>query len=585
MTGSIWSRRLIANRRTGAISWRWLGVFALLAGLLLAWRFFLQHGALDAGERLLRRHNVTWEDKIVSWSGCEWMDLQSDWGTIGSVSVALSPSPLNPAVRVDITDADVDVSRLQASEWAKRTGLQLQSNRIWQRWVPVEVYVQGVSLRWKDELFVQGAGGTLVPEVDLVVTPNDGDAGEIDGAWIKAGRVTRDRGRVHLEIHQSMAWQRGKLSVTGMPEIWVVPRNEPGSGPTWRVEFRSQIEVAHPMLAPGPLAPFVWAWEGDFSKEEGRFSISGDIGDVPFSARGTLPGRTDAPLNSWRADVRLDEAPLRAFVALLAPWVPEATKGDLSGTVGLNASLSGPQLSWTLEPKVEDLQVSGVLPAVEALRSRNVTWRVPDQEGGWMVRQAAPGLPGWTPLSSADRVVKAIIASEDAHFFDHPGFDLASIQRVLDEAADSGASVTSLRGASTVTQQLVKNLFLDGERTLARKCRELLMAVEMETVLHKRDIIELYVNVVEFGPQIYGVGPASEAFFLKSPARLTLRESAYLAAVLPAPRTWYRTAYLKGKTPTRLVDSVVASMVHTGAIDASEAERGRRQPVLFVPPE
>jgi monofunctional biosynthetic peptidoglycan transglycosylase len=111
----------------------------------------------------------------------------------------------------------------------------------------------------------------------------------------------------------------------------------------------------------------------------------------------------------------------------------------------------------------------------------------------------------------------------------HNGVDFSAIQKAL--AEDSGA----VRGASTITQQLVKNLYLWPGRSLLRKGLEAVLALTFDTVVPKRRILELYLNVVEFGPGIYGVAAASEHFFGKLPSQLTPPEAALLAASLPNP--------------------------------------------------
>ncbi len=124
----------------------------------------------------------------------------------------------------------------------------------------------------------------------------------------------------------------------------------------------------------------------------------------------------------------------------------------------------------------------------------------------------------------------AVVASEDQKFPHHHGFDFRSLSRALREERGR------IRGASTITQQLAKNLYLWPGRSVSRKALEAWLTVVIELTWPKRRILEVYLNVVEFGPQVYGVDAASRVFFSKSPAQLTPREAALLAAVLPAPK-------------------------------------------------
>ena len=135
----------------------------------------------------------------------------------------------------------------------------------------------------------------------------------------------------------------------------------------------------------------------------------------------------------------------------------------------------------------------------------------------------------WSEMSSA--MPLAVVASEDQRFADHYGIDLQSIRKSFDEAEDGGR----LRGASTITQQLAKNLYLSSSRSFVRKGIEAWFAILLETCLGKKRILEIYTNIVELGPGIYGVGAASQVYFNKSPAALTDAEAALFAAVLPNP--------------------------------------------------
>ena len=133
----------------------------------------------------------------------------------------------------------------------------------------------------------------------------------------------------------------------------------------------------------------------------------------------------------------------------------------------------------------------------------------------------------WDELGTATPL--AVVAAEDQRFADHPGLDLVAIRKAVGEKAARGY----LRGASTITQQTAKNLFLWPGRSFIRKGLEAWFTIIIEACLPKRRILEIYLNVAEFGPGIYGVRAASRYFFGKQPSRLSRREAALLAAVLP----------------------------------------------------
>lgn len=128
----------------------------------------------------------------------------------------------------------------------------------------------------------------------------------------------------------------------------------------------------------------------------------------------------------------------------------------------------------------------------------------------------------------------AIIAAEDQKFPFHWGFDTAAIQQAVIERLEGNRN--RLRGASTITQQLAKNLFLWPERSWLRKGVEVYFTILLEVFLSKQRILELYINLVEFGPYVFSASSASNLYFAKSANKITLEEASMLAAVLPNPR-------------------------------------------------
>lgn len=137
----------------------------------------------------------------------------------------------------------------------------------------------------------------------------------------------------------------------------------------------------------------------------------------------------------------------------------------------------------------------------------------------------------WSPYQqTSPEILLAVIAAEDQKFPDHIGFDFGSLAKALTE------SRSKRRGASTITQQLVKNLYLWPGRSLFRKGLEAWLTLWLEIFLSKERILELYVNVIEFGPGIYGVGYATEHFYNQTPKNITRFQASMLAGVLPNPK-------------------------------------------------
>ena len=131
---------------------------------------------------------------------------------------------------------------------------------------------------------------------------------------------------------------------------------------------------------------------------------------------------------------------------------------------------------------------------------------------------------------------RAVVVAEDMEFFSHNGFSEKEIRAAIEKAVDRREIP---RGASTITQQLAKNLWLSPSRNPLRKIEEAILARQLEKHLTKRRILEIYLNVVELGPGIYGAEAASQSYFRKSAAQLSPREASALAAALPRPSMWH----------------------------------------------
>lgn len=152
----------------------------------------------------------------------------------------------------------------------------------------------------------------------------------------------------------------------------------------------------------------------------------------------------------------------------------------------------------------------------------------------------------WVPYERlSPHLVRAVLAGEDPRFFVHHGFDWEQIQEAIKENLEEGEIV---RGASTITQQLAKNLFLSTSRNPVRKVHEAVITMELEAILGKRRILELYLNVIEWGDGIYGAEAAAQHYFGVSAAHLTPEQAAFLAAIIPNPRETYNPA----KYPARV---------------------------------
>jgi monofunctional biosynthetic peptidoglycan transglycosylase len=144
----------------------------------------------------------------------------------------------------------------------------------------------------------------------------------------------------------------------------------------------------------------------------------------------------------------------------------------------------------------------------------------------------------WMPLNRiSENLQSAVITSEDARFVEHEGVDWDAVEKAYQNNKKRGKKI---KGGSTITQQLAKNLFLSGERSYLRKGQELIITYMLEFCLSKARILELYLNVVEWGNGIFGAEAAAQHYYGVPAARLSAEQSARLAAMLPEPRRFDR---------------------------------------------
>lgn len=147
-----------------------------------------------------------------------------------------------------------------------------------------------------------------------------------------------------------------------------------------------------------------------------------------------------------------------------------------------------------------------------------------------------PGQETWVPLKTVSHhAIHAIVVAEDARFYEHFGLDLREIRSSIEFNMEQKRYA---RGASTITQQVVKMVFLDHEKNLLRKFREAMGALILEQFLSKEQILEWYINLIEFGDGVFGIKAAASHFFDTTPELLTIQDGAHLALVLPSPNRW-----------------------------------------------
>ena len=346
-------------------------------------------------------------------------------------------------------------------------------------------------------------------------------------------------------------------------------------GERFSVDLRSEDLVAqHPNLSKRPLSlPLLTA------------SISGTLASKKADGSFVLGEMTGTVHADCTQDcvlrIVVPEQPAAQVLGVVAPLVPELQRatvlGELGGALTLNQDGS-----WSLDPHIGPLEVHGAVADLGSLRRGRFRYPVQSADGSMSTRTSGEGSADWVPLRQVSPHLRAaVLAAEDSAFASHNGIDP---QNIRDAMADNQASGEIVRGGSTLTQQLAKNLFLDGERTMERKLREALLAVELDRELGKDRVLELYVNIVEWGPDVWGIGPASDLYFLRDASQLPPNEAAFLAALLPSPKRYYKSWYLGGRERRGTVQRILDNMYYGGALSKDDAKRWGKAPLRPIPP-
>ena len=271
------------------------------------------------------------------------------------------------------------------------------------------------------------------------------------------------------------------------------------------------LTLQHPWLAPTP-STFHDVYVSGIRNHTARISVGTQAGVEVNLETQTVKGT--APCQEWVRALpdNLRVEPLRSL----------SFTGDLTFEVGMTPR---PHLEVKAACRVSCQN----FPNLRTL----FTYQAYRPDGARFERRTGPGTPVWLPLSEAGQVPLAVIQMEDPGFPHHRGYLAQAFQNSLIEDVQKGRFS---RGGSTITQQTAKNLWLTRDKTIGRKVQELLLAQAMESCLTKDEILAIYLNIVEFGPDQYGLADGTRYWFHKTPAELTPVESFWLARILPAPR-------------------------------------------------
>lgn len=322
---------------------------------------------------------------------------------------------------------------------------------------------------------------------------------------------------------------------------------------------------------------------GSLALKEGLLGI----GDIRIPVDLSISSMADSPRVSLEARVErlkaqdlLDSIPQEMIPALEGVRV----SGSFAASLSLDVDTRDmSRLKFDFKPDVADLKVLDPGSGANLDLLRHEFFHRIEESGGRVVKRfIGPTSPAWVSLENVPRyLISALTTSEDALFFKHHGFSLGGIRRSLRVNLERGGFY---QGASTLSQQLVKNLFLSSEKTLARKLQEAFITWQLERFLSKDRILELYLNVVEWGPDSHGLGEAAMHYFGKKPSELGILEAAYLVSIIPNPRGYHRH-FEDGAVPRsfeRRVKRLLTEMARRGKITESQLEMAVNQRIRFV---
>ncbi len=304
----------------------------------------------------------------------------------------------------------------------------------------------------------------------------------------------------------------------------------------------SGLSVWQPRLAPEPMLDLELQWQGS-----GQAALDGSHVALTESKLSVGAVSINLDLDVKREQQRVvlglsAHVPLASCQSMFDS-LPDAFKGELKGTEfdgtfswKLNIFADTDQLDklkarWRMQ---NDCIVKRVPLEVAPERFKAPFARmVPNAEGEFVEIMSGPGTDDWVPIQEVSRYLEiAVTVTEDRGFWGHKGFDQRAIESSIRQNVQEGSFV---RGASTISMQLAKNLYLSRKKNIARKVQEALLTMLLEQELRKDEILELYFNVIEFGPGLYGIGPAAHHYFESDPIELSAAQCFYLASLLPSP--------------------------------------------------
>jgi hypothetical protein len=467
------------------------------------------------------------------------------------------------------------------------------------------------------KMALTGIGGT-VGDGDAsgrYVVDLAGGYGDVDGTlwtakgWVEPATATAslalDADRFTLDklapiLERSAVLDYDKTSVDASLRIEVK-----GAVATFAGGFHLRgLTVSHPMIAEKPVADLDVSGDiaGNFDRAARILTL--DRGDfvsrgLPFSltGHGALPGGllADGTRRVARAlDAKLVIPPVpcqQVLAAVPLEMAPFLSGFELTGTFDaeLHVAIDWANLDATrfTDDKEEHVGIRNCkvkkAPADVGRRlAEPFEHAVEVDKDDWVSFVVGPENPDFVPLDQiSPHLRNSIMSTEDSAFYFHHGFIVHEFKSALIKNLKAGAF---RYGASSITMQLVKNVLLYREKTLARKFQELFLTWYLETILSKDRLYEIYLNVIEYGPGLYGIGPAARRYFGKPASEITPREAAFFSSILPAPKQRY-IQYCQGtlqKWTDDKLDRILKIMLDRDRITQEEYDQAMATPLVFV---
>ena len=307
------------------------------------------------------------------------------------------------------------------------------------------------------------------------------------------------------------------------------------------------------------------------------------LGGLDVDGRGRLAQSDSDRRLDFELSARSDLGVAFETTGLPVPASLARVRRDRFGIASFDVSLRGPLADPAALQIVPRLRFESTPDAVEALQFLRRPFRYTPEGAPDVSLDVREGAADFISFGAVPPLlIRALLLSEDAGFWGHPGIDVAEIPVAWATNVERG---TTARGASTITQQLAKNLFLSPDKTLGRKLTEAAMALVLDAAVPKARQLEIYLNVIEWGPGIYGLVPAARHYFGKAPYDLTPKEMAFLICLIPSP-VRYHQAHAAGRLGPgmeQLTANLLAKLWSVDAIGDEEYARALNEVVVFRP--